>query len=261
MHSRFDQFRATPLGRQLEALLDSPGRYVEYAALSRAGVPAVAAAIHDLESRFPEVDGDAAARQFCGAMVADVMRRHHHDILRPRGRVPGGYFTYGAVWTPLPARKNWAELLASLKAMPEALLRRIADFAPEERLQRPPGIGFSLHEHICHLRDLEIEAYRVRIERVVAEDMPVLLSVDGTAWAAARDYPVQDFAGALDAFVTARTGLVARLAELTRDQRGRFGLFDGVRRMTIDDLVADIDDHDRTHLQELDELATELTSA
>lgn len=260
MHSRFDQFRATPLGRQLEALLDSPQRYVEYAALSRAGVPAVAAVIHDLESRFPEVDGDAGARQFCGAMVADVMRRHHHEILRPRGRVPGGYFTYGAVWTPLPARRSWPELLASLQAMPEALARRIDDFAAAERLQRPPGIGFSLHEHVCHLRDLEIEAYRDRVERVLAEEMPVLMSVDGTAWAAARNYPAQDFADALAAFRTAREGLVARLNGLTRDQRGRYGLFDGVRRMTIDDLVADIDAHDRTHLQEVDELAVELTS-
>lgn len=260
MHSRFDQFRATPLGRQLEALLDGPGRYVEYAALSRAGVPAVAAVIHDLETRFPEVDTDAAARQFCGAMVAEVMRRHHHDILRPRGRVPGGYFTYGAVWTPLPARKGWAELLAGLAAMPEALGRRIADFAEDERLQAPPGMDFSLHEHVCHLRDLEIEAYRDRIERVLAEDAPVLMSVDGTAWAAARNYPAQDFAAAVAAFEGERAGLVDRLAGLGEDQRRRYGLFDGIRRMTIEDLVADIHDHDRTHLQEVDELAGELGS-
>ena len=39
MHNRFDQFRQTALGRQLEALIDHPQRYTEYAALSRAGLP------------------------------------------------------------------------------------------------------------------------------------------------------------------------------------------------------------------------------
>jgi hypothetical protein len=105
MHKRFDHFRTTPLGAQLEALIDSPERYREYAALSRAGVPAVAAIVHDLQIHHPEIVGDRTARQFCGAMVAEVMRRHGHELLHARARVPGGLFISGAVWTPLPATR------------------------------------------------------------------------------------------------------------------------------------------------------------
>ena len=36
--------------------------------LSRAEVPAVAAIVHDLQARFPEVAGNQVARQFCGAV-------------------------------------------------------------------------------------------------------------------------------------------------------------------------------------------------
>ena len=36
LHSRFDQFRKTPLGMQLEAVFADPLRYAEFAALARA---------------------------------------------------------------------------------------------------------------------------------------------------------------------------------------------------------------------------------
>lgn len=106
MHSRFASFRGAELGQRLEVMIDTPERYVEYAALSRVSVPAVAALVDDLREGFPEVDDNDTAKQFCGAMVAEVMRRHGHEILRLRGRVPGGYFTYGAVWTPRPVVRS-----------------------------------------------------------------------------------------------------------------------------------------------------------
>ena len=49
---RYRSFRLTHLGRKLVALAEDTARY---AALSRAGVPAVAALAHELLTRFPEV--------------------------------------------------------------------------------------------------------------------------------------------------------------------------------------------------------------
>ena len=260
MHSRFDHFKATALGLQLQALINTPERYLEYAALSRAEVPAVAAIIHDLRAKFPEVEGDQTARQFCGAMVADVMRRHHHEILRPRGRVLGDYFTYGAVWSPLPSRKTLDELLSALGSMPDELARMVDALPVELKTIRPLGTGFSVVEHVCHLRDLDTEAYRDRIERVLISEAPLLASVDGSAQAAERDYQNQKLSSALSSFRNARLSLVTRLSKIKPEDRCRYGLFDGIHRMTIDDLVVSIHEHDRTHLQELDELAVEITS-
>lgn len=76
MHSRFDRFRITALGAQLEALIAQPERYVEFAALSRVGVAAIGAIQHEIAHKFPEIETDTTARQFCGAMVAEIMRRH-----------------------------------------------------------------------------------------------------------------------------------------------------------------------------------------
>lgn len=257
MHSRFDEFRATPLGQQLEALIDAPGRYAEYAALSRAGVPAVAAVVHDLQSRFPEVVASHTARQFCGAMVADVMRRHHHEILRPRGRVPGDLLTYGAVWTPLPEVIPFPALLEALRRMPEEIAALYARIPTGQSGQRPPGSGLAAGEHLCHLRDLD-EIYRTRVERILREDLPDLPSVNGQVLADERNYRAQDPMQALQAFRDGRQALVSVLEEATPDQRCRTGLRDGVRRVTLLEVVEDIHHHDQTHVQELHDLMAEL---
>lgn len=260
LHSRFDRLRMTPLGAQLEALITDEARYAEYAALSRVEVPAIAALVHDLEFRFPELSLDAGARQFCGSMVAAVMRSHGHDVLRPRGRVPGNIFTFGAVFTPLPAERNFSALVDRLESMPARLRERL-DAGSERLTVQLPEHGFSLVEHVCHLRDLEIEAFGVRVRRVLKEDLPLLESVDGTALAAERSYRSESAEDAFDRFSKARRRLVGGLRRLTNDQRRRIGVRDGIKRMTVDDLAWEIDDHDQTHILEMDELLLALSDS
>lgn len=260
MHSRFDTFREQPLGRQLEALIDTPQRYVEYAALSRAEVPAVAAIVHEVRQLFPEVEADASARQFCGAMVAEVMRRHYHEVLRPRGRVPGGYFTYGVVWTPTPQQLDWTQRLEALRAMPAQLAAALRAIPAADWRRRPVGIGFAALEHACHLRDLD-QIYLQRVERVLSEEMPELAAVNGSEMAREFAYLEQDGAAALQAFLDGRQSLLEALSGAEPAQRGRLCLFGGTRRMSLEDLAEDMLRHDRTHLQEVEELAVELADA
>jgi hypothetical protein len=257
MHSRFDEFRATQLGRQLEALIDSRDRYVEFAALSRAGVAAVAAIVDDLRDRFPELATDITARQFCGSMVAEVMRRNKHQVVRPRGRISGGTFAYGAVFTPRPVLLSFTERIEQLREMPRLLNDRLGGIPDSLRTHRPRGTGFSLVEHLCHLRDLDVIG-RDRITRVLTLQLPALLSVDGTALAAQRAYQNQDAQAALNAFRRRRVALCNELQSVSKQQRLRCGVRDGLRRMSVDDLVTEIHDHDQTHLLELDELTAEL---
>ncbi|RQS66880.1 DinB family protein [Burkholderia sp. Bp8963] len=257
MHSRFDRFRATPLGAQLEALIEQPERYVEFAALSRVGVAAIGAIQHDIARKFPEIAADTTARQFCGALVADVMRRRGHEVVQARGRIGGALFSYGAVFSPHPQQLPFADVVAALARMPDTLAAAVARVPAAQWTQRPDGTGFSLVEHACHLRDLDA-VFADRIDAVRTAELPVILSVDGTALAEARDYLHQDLATALDAFRAARRRLGATLATLDAAQLARCGLRDGIRRMSLDELVREVLDHDRTHGLELDELVAEL---
>jgi hypothetical protein len=257
MHSRFDRFRATPLGAQLEALITQPERYLEFAALSRVGVAAIGAIQHEIARKFPEVEADTTARQFCGAMVADVMRRHGHDVVQARGRIGGALFSYGAVFSPDPQRLPYADVVAALAAMPERVAAYAAHVPARLRTRRPHGTGFSFVEHACHLRDLDA-IFAERIDAVRTLELPAIASVDGTALAEERDYLAQSLDGALAAFRTGRAALCATIAALQPAELARCGLRDGIRRMSVDELVRELLDHDRTHVLELDELIDEL---
>ncbi|NIF40890.1 DinB family protein [Burkholderia sp. Tr-862] len=257
MHSRFDRFRATPLGAQLEALIAQPERYVEFAALSRVGVAAIGAIQHEIARKFPEIEADTTARQFCGAMVADVMRRHGHDVVQPRGRLGGALFSYGAVFSAYPQVRPFADVVAALAAMPARIAAYAAHVPAALVTRRPAGTGFSLVEHACHLRDLDA-VFAERIDAVRAHELPVIASVDGTALAAQRDYLAQPLDDALAAFRTGRAALCATAAALQPSELARCGLRDGMRRMSLDELVRELLDHDLTHVLELDELLAEL---
>ncbi|MEK6347393.1 MAG: DinB family protein [Burkholderia sp.] len=260
MHSRFDRFRATPLGRQLEALIDTPSRYIEFAALSRVGVAAIAAIRDEIAGKFPDAAADTTARQFCGAMVAEVMRRHGHELVQARGRIGGAPFTYGAVFGPYPVALPFDGVRDALARMPARLAAAAVRLPAAQWARRPAGTGFAFVDHACHLRDLDA-VFAQRIEAVRHDTLPALASVDGTALAEARDYLHQDGQAALDAFAASRGRLCAALATLDAATLARCGLRDGVRRMTLEELVRELLDHDRTHALELDELEHELAEA
>lgn len=257
LHSRFDQFRKTNLGIQLEAVCADRSRYAEFAALARARVPSIIAITHELSEKFPELADDTTARQFCGAMVAEVMRSLGHEVVQARGRADGRLFTYGAVFSPLPLQRSFPHLVEALDRFPAKLAAAVASFPKPLWTTRPAGTGFALVEHVCHLRDLDA-VYAARTRAVLARDLPSLPSVDGTAWAAQRGYLKAKLDPALVAFRRLRRRLSARLSAVTERERRRCGLRDGVRRMSVEDLVREMVEHDQTHALELEELLSEL---
>ncbi|MBG7620806.1 hypothetical protein I5R65_15165 [Herbaspirillum sp. AP02] len=99
MHPRFEQFRHTELGKRLEYLLSGQEKYIEYRLCTRLGIPPVAAIVHDLLKLLPEISSNDTAKQFCGAVVAEIMREHGHTDLGKRGRVSGGLFQTGTLWS------------------------------------------------------------------------------------------------------------------------------------------------------------------
>ena len=144
--------------------------------------------------------------------------------------------------------------LAALAAMPARLAEIAAAFPVARWKTRAEDGGFSLQEHICHLRDIEIEAFRARLERILAESLPMLPDVDGAALARARDYHRQDMAKAQAVFAAVRADMVQRFAGLPPEERGRAGVMEGVGEITIDSLIAKMLEHDAEHVAELDQL-------
>ncbi len=152
----------------------------------------------------------------------------------------------------------FAARLADLAAMPVRFGEIVASIAPAQWKIRAKDGNFSLQEHACHLRDIEIEAYRARLERMLAETTPTLPDIDGGRLARERDYHRQDLAKAQAVFSAVRADMVQRLAGLSAEQRRRTGLMEGVGEITIEGLVAKMMEHDAEHLADLDRLRREL---
>ncbi len=152
----------------------------------------------------------------------------------------------------------FAARLADLAAMPARFGEIVASIAPTQWKIRAKDGNFSLQEHACHLRDIEIEAYRVRLERMLAETTPTLPDVDGAKLARERDYHRQDLARAQAVFTAVRADMVQRLAGLSPGQRRRTGMMEGVGEITIEGLVAKMLEHDAEHLSDLAQLCREL---
>jgi hypothetical protein len=150
-----------------------------------------------------------------------------------------------------------ADAVARLGSMPELLERALAAVEPGALTTQPAPGEFSLVEHACHLRDVERDAYAVRVRRMRSEAAPALEPFDGGAVAQARDYPSQDaFAAARD-FAAARAALVPQVASLTPDELVREGTF-GERRVCFADVIAMMVEHDRGHREEIEALVSRL---
>jgi hypothetical protein len=152
----------------------------------------------------------------------------------------------------------FAAKLAELAAMPRRFAEIAEGIAPARWKTRAKDGNFSLQEHACHLRDIEIEAYRVRLERMLAEATPALADVDGGKLARERDYHRQDFATAQAAFAAVRADMVRRLASLSLEQRRRTGVMEGVGEITVEGLARMMLAHDAEHLADLAQLGREL---
>lgn len=143
------------------------------------------------------------------------------------------------------------ELLNQLARTPDEIASRIFGLSDTELRQRKSGDEFSVVENVCHLRDLEIEGYAVRIHRILAEDDPALADFDGGRIAAERDYNSQDLASALGSFSTARSNNIDQMRKIGLEGFDRTATLEGMGRITLRDLLSLMREHDDGHLQTL----------
>ncbi|MEO7642270.1 MAG: DinB family protein [Ramlibacter sp.] len=124
-----------------------------------------------------------------------------------------------------------------------------------------PSEAFTAIEQVCHVRDIEIEGYHVRLRRTLAEVRPVLASLDSEALAAQRGYGRQDAATALSAFRCARAETLELLHGLAPEQLERTAVFEGYGPLTLRSLVHYLCSHDQQHLAGLQWLLGKIDAA
>ena len=143
------------------------------------------------------------------------------------------------------------QLLAQLAHTP-AQLAELIDGLPEDsaRVRHAPD-EFSVVENICHLRDIEVEGYAIRIRRLITENHPVLSDIDGTRLAIERSYNRQDLQEALMTFTRARQENISSLSGASDSEFEREADLEGVGKITLERLLEIMWEHDEGHVDEL----------
>lgn len=146
--------------------------------------------------------------------------------------------------TTLDALADFPRLLAShYAAVPDGY----AHLTPDD-WEGIPSERFSPLGQLCHVRDIEIDGYHVRLRRMLEEDRPLLVSLDSDALASERRYDTADAAGVLAEFRTARRRTIDIVSRLTPAQLARTAAFEGYGALTVRGLVHYLCSHDQQHL-------------
>ncbi len=147
-----------------------------------------------------------------------------------------------------------ASPFASLSAFPTQLEQLYASFPETHTNWAPaswdgiPSETFTAVEQICHIRDIEIDGYHLRLRRLLAEEEPILVSIDSYQLAQERAYPDAAAADILAAFRQARRVTVGMLESLTESQWRRRGVFEGYGPVAVRGLAHYLCSHDQQHL-------------
>ncbi|MFZ5549372.1 MAG: DinB family protein [Pseudomonadota bacterium] len=144
--------------------------------------------------------------------------------------------------------------LQALAQFPDQLEAHFAAVPPSHRHWAPsswegvPSEALTALEQLCHVRDIEVDGYQVRLRRTLDEQHPTLASLDTDALVRERRYGEQDPAAALATFRAARAETVALLRGIAPAQFDRTAVFEGYGPLTLRSLVHYLCSHDQQHL-------------
>jgi hypothetical protein len=146
------------------------------------------------------------------------------------------------------------ELIESLARTPETIATLVNDLPEAHLRRRSPDGRFSAVENVCHLRDIEVEGYTARINRILKEEQPFLPDIDGGRLAIERQYSSQNLSEALHAFALARKANVRALTDLDVEQLELSGTLAGLGAVTLERLLLMMREHDDGHIDDLREI-------
>jgi hypothetical protein len=146
-------------------------------------------------------------------------------------------------------------MLWNLKSLPNELGDLLTELDEETLRWRPVPNKWSIKEIMCHLRDMESDAYLARYQRILAEDNPVLPNVDQERLAIERDYMNQSAMGALAEFKALRASTIQTLESTPAESWSRSGVHETDGPMTLEQLVVrQIKGNDLNHLAQMKDI-------
>jgi FMN phosphatase YigB (HAD superfamily) len=151
----------------------------------------------------------------------------------------------------LPDFSSPESLMAILRATPAAI-HTLAQQLPEKAWTYCPKPGeWCLAEITCHLRDVDAEVNKPRIQKILDEVEPFLPGMDTDSWVSEREYIVQDCTEALEVFTQNRINLLSMLEEIKPEDWSRKAKHSIFGPTQLQEMVNIITQHDRLHIRQV----------
>jgi hypothetical protein len=146
-------------------------------------------------------------------------------------------------------------IIWNLRSLPNELDDLLNGLEEETVRWRPIPNKWSVKEIMCHLRDMEREAYLARYKRILSEDNPMLPNVDQDRIAFETDYISQDLKAALSEFKRLRAETIQTLDAAPVEAWSRGGIHETDGPMTVEQLVLrQIKGNDLNHLVQMKDI-------
>lgn len=146
-------------------------------------------------------------------------------------------------------------IIWNLKSLPNELDDLLKGLDEDTLVWKPIPNKWSIKEIMCHLRDMEREAYLARYRRMLTEDNPALPDVDQNRIAYESDYINQDAKAALEDFKRLRGETIDTLETAAPEAWARTGTHEVDGPMTVERLVhRQIKDNDLNHLVQMKDI-------
>ena len=146
-------------------------------------------------------------------------------------------------------------MLWNLRSLPNELADLLTELDEETLKWKPIPNKWSIKEIMCHLRDMESNAYQARYRRMLVEENPLLPNVDQDKLAIERDYINQDAMKALADFKDQRAITIQTLESAPVESWLRGGVHSTDGPLTIEQLVVrQIKGNDLNHLAQMKDI-------
>lgn len=152
-------------------------------------------------------------------------------------------------------KRDKDRIIWNLRSLPNELDDLLNGLDEETMRWRPIPNKWSIKEIMCHLKDMEREAYLARYTKILAEENPELPNVDQDRLAVERDYMNQDVKAALAEFKRVRAETIQTLNDTPVEAWSRGGSHETDGPMTIEQLVLrQIKGNDLNHLVQMKDI-------
>ena len=146
-----------------------------------------------------------------------------------------------------------AGLLETLASTPARLKAAVAGVPKKLLLWTPAPGKWSIQEIVCHMRDMESEAYLARYQRIMAEDNPSLPDVDGDRYALERDYRSLRLGAVLRDWARSRKECLKLLKKVKGDAWQRVGTHETAGPLSMEGFLRrHAIENDEAHLGQID---------